>query len=153
MMIHAIKLLNNYTVKSSVGSKKAYNITIDDICKYDVDTFHRIINQTKMNCNWFLVNALSGLMSLCNNIWNAWNWWCLRQNITANDIWRQNNYTVKSSVGSRKAYNITIDDICKYDVDTYMALSYRFNTNSSIKGYCNIILCNHVDTGMKTKHI
>jgi hypothetical protein len=38
-----------------------------------------------------------------------------------------NNYTVKSSVGSRKAYNITIDDICKYDVDTYMALSYRFN--------------------------
>jgi hypothetical protein len=49
MMIHAIKLLNNYTVKSSVGSRKAYNITIDDICKY---------------------------------------WWCLRQNITANDIWR-----------------------------------------------------------------
>ena len=38
-----------------------------------------------------------------------------------------NNYTVKSSVGSIKAYNITIDDICKYDVDTYMALSYRFN--------------------------
>ena len=38
-----------------------------------------------------------------------------------------NNYTVKSSVGSRKVYNLTIDDICKYDVDIYMALSYRFN--------------------------
>ena len=38
-----------------------------------------------------------------------------------------NNYTVKSSVGSRKVYNLTIYDICKYDVDTYMALSYRFN--------------------------
>ena len=38
-----------------------------------------------------------------------------------------NNNALKSSVESRKVYYLTIDDICKYDVDTYMALSYRFN--------------------------
>jgi hypothetical protein len=63
------------------------NISLNDYVPLK-DLFHWIINQTKVNCNWFLINVLSGPKSLCNNVWNAWNWWCLRQNITANDIWR-----------------------------------------------------------------
>ena len=45
MMIHAIKLLNNNTLKSSVGSRKVYYLTIDDICKYDVDTYMALSNR------------------------------------------------------------------------------------------------------------
>jgi len=45
MMIHAIKLFINYTLKSSVGSRKVYYLTIDDICKYDVDTSMALSNR------------------------------------------------------------------------------------------------------------
>ena len=45
MMIHAIKLLNNYTLKISVGSRKAYYLIVDDICKYDVDTSMALSNR------------------------------------------------------------------------------------------------------------
>jgi hypothetical protein len=36
MMIHAIKLLNNNALKSSVESRKVYYLTIDDIS----ETYH-----------------------------------------------------------------------------------------------------------------
>ena len=45
MMIHAIKLLNNNALKSSVESRKVYYLTIDDICKYDVDTYMALSNR------------------------------------------------------------------------------------------------------------
>ena len=45
MMIHAIKLLNNNKLKSSVESRKVYYLTIDDICKYDVDTYMALSNR------------------------------------------------------------------------------------------------------------
>ena len=82
--------INTYQITNKISDFNQIKFT-KHIIKWlysSEDLFHRIINQTKVNCNWFLVNALSGLMSLCNNVWNAWNWWCLRQNITANDIWR-----------------------------------------------------------------
>ena len=44
MMIHAIKSLNNYALKSSVKSRKVYYLTIDDVCKYDVDTYMALSN-------------------------------------------------------------------------------------------------------------
>jgi hypothetical protein len=39
----SIKLLNNNALKSSVESRKVYYLTIDDICKYDVDTYKDIV--------------------------------------------------------------------------------------------------------------
>jgi hypothetical protein len=44
MMIHAIKLLNNYALKSSVQLRKVYCLTIDDVCTYDVDTYMALSN-------------------------------------------------------------------------------------------------------------
>ena len=44
MMIHAIKLLNNYALKSSEESRKFYQLTNDDVCKYDVDTYMALSN-------------------------------------------------------------------------------------------------------------
>jgi hypothetical protein len=38
-----------------------------------------------------------------------------------------NNYALKSSEESRKVYQLTNDYVCKYDVDTYMALSNSVN--------------------------
>ena len=39
MMNHAIKLLNNYALKSSVESRKVYYLAVDDVCTYDVDIY------------------------------------------------------------------------------------------------------------------
>ena len=44
MMIHAIKLLNNYAFKSSEESRKVYQLTNDDVCKYDLDTYMVLSN-------------------------------------------------------------------------------------------------------------
>jgi uncharacterized protein with NRDE domain len=38
-----------------------------------------------------------------------------------------NNYAFKSSEESRKVYQLTNDDVCKYDLDTYMVLSNSVN--------------------------
>ena len=45
MMIHAIKLVNNNALNSSVESRKVYYLIIDDICKYDVDTYMALSNR------------------------------------------------------------------------------------------------------------
>ena len=45
MMIHAIKLLNNNALNSSVESRKVYSLIIHDICKYDVDTYMALSNR------------------------------------------------------------------------------------------------------------